>query len=256
MRTIPFSQILFDALQYSGNDRYNINKETFGQFRDFINSRLREAWESQEWQDLCRVAQFTTTTDANGVCSFTPASDVGEIFGVYNYNPLTSSRTTDYTFTLFDDGTTAKVILDSSTIGSGWYYYRTKVPNLSGDIFNPLVAYAVGSQVYFDSGSNTPTYVPVEGFPHTGNFYTCIVNTNAGQSPSTNSTKWSVITLPYIFAHFLSWGAGANWYASEGMMQEAGVLESKAQQVLDNEVDKITRQQKQIPKLKFTNPYR
>lgn len=256
MRTTNFSQILFDALQYSGNDRYNISKETFGQFRDFINARMREAWESSEWQDLCRVAQFTATTDSNGVPSFTPATDCGEILGVYNYNPLTTDRATSYTYTLYDDGTTSKVVLNSTTISTGWYYYRTKVPNFNGDLWNPLIAYKAGSQVYWDSGSSTATYTPVEGFSHTGNFYTCIADTNAGQSPATNSTKWSVITIPYIFGPYLAWGAGANWFASEAMMQEAGVFESKAQQMLDNEIDKISRQQQQIPKLKFTNPYR
>lgn len=254
MRSQPFSQILFDALQYSGNDRANISDETFAQFRDFLNSRLREAWESQEWKDLCRVEQFTTTVDANNVCSFTPVADA-DILGVYNYNPLTSSRTTEYTYSLYDDGTNAKVILDSSTIGEGWYYYRVKAPTLNGTIYKNI-GYFVGSQIYFDDGSNSGTYLPVEGKPHRGNFYTCLLDTSAGQTPNSHPTKWRLEQIPYAFSQYMSWGAGANWYASEGMMQEAGVMEQKAIQVLDSEVDKIVRQQKQIPKLKFTNPYR
>jgi hypothetical protein len=256
MRSIPFSQILFDAIQYSGNDRANISDETFAQFRDFLNSRLREAWESQEWKDLCRVAQFTTTVDANNVCSFIPADDVGDIFGVYNLNPLTSSRNTEYTYSLYDDGTDAKVVLESSTIGEGWYYYRVKAPILNGVIYNPVVTYFEDSQIYFDSGSNSGTYFPVEGQPHKGNFYTCVNTASAGETPNSNPEKWKLEQIPYAFAHYMSWGAGANWYASEGMMQEAGTMEQKAIQVLDSEVDKIVRQQHQIPKLKFTNPYR
>jgi len=256
MRITPFSQILFDALQYSGNDRNNITEETFSQFRDFINSRLREAWDSQEWQDLCRVSQFTTTVDENNVCYFIPNSDAGDILGVFNLNPLTSSRAVDYTYTLYDDGVNQKIILDSSTISTGWYYYRTKVPTLNGKLWNQTISYKPDSQVYFDSGSNTPSYFPVEGFQHTGNFYNCISLTSAGESPYTHPSKWSLVKIPYIFAQYLSWGAGANWFASESMMQEAGVLESKAMQLLDNEVDRISRQQKQIPKIKFTNPYR
>jgi hypothetical protein len=256
MRSIPFSQVLFDALQYSGNDRNNISDETFAQFRDFLNSRLREAWESQEWKDLCRVAEFTTTVDANNVCSFIPAEECGDIFGVYNFNPLTSSRTTEYTYSLYDDGTNAKVVLESSTIGEGWYYYRVKAPILNGVIYNPITSYSAGAQIYFDSGSNTGTYIQVEGKPHYGNFYTCIISTSAGENPTTAPTKWKLDQIPYAFSSYMAWGAGANWYASEGMMQEAGVMEQKAIQVLDAEVDKIVRQQKQIPKLKFTNPYR
>jgi len=256
MRSIPFSQVLFDALQHSGNDRNNISDETFAQFRDFLNSRLREAWESQEWKDLCRVAQFTTTVDENNVCSFIPADDVGEIFGVYNFNPLTTSRLTEYTYSLYDDGENAKVILESSTISSGWYYYRTKAPILNGAVYNPVIHYYQDAQIYFDSGSNSGTYVPIEGQPHKGNFYTCIDNTSAGETPNSNPEKWKLEQIPYAFAQYMAWGAGANWYASEGMMQEAGTMEQKAIQVLDAEVDKVIRQQHQIPKLKFTNPYR
>ena len=256
MRTSNFSQILFDALQYSGNDRYNIFLETFGQFRDFCNARLREAWEMQEWPDLCRVEQFTTVYDAEGVGYFIPASDCGEIFGVYNLNPLLSSRAVGMTYQLYETGTEQRIVLEKTTIEEGWYYYRTKVPQLNGELYDSTTVYHPNSQIYFDSGSGSGTYTPVTGKPHSANFYTCLTLTNAGESPLTNPTKWKLEKIPYIFSQFLSWGATANWFASENLLQEALVIEQKAQQMLDLETDKIARQQNQIPKLRFTNPYR
>jgi hypothetical protein len=109
MRTTPFSQILFESLQYSGNDRHNITDETFAQFRDFISARLREAWEQDEWPDLCRLAQFTTTTDANNVVSFTLPADAGEVLAVYNNNPQVTSRAKEFGYEVYDDGTTTKI---------------------------------------------------------------------------------------------------------------------------------------------------
>lgn len=256
MRTINFSQILFDAIQFSGNDRHNINKETFAQFRDFCNFRLRESWEFQEWPDLCRVEQFTTQYDANGVGYFVPATDCGEVLSVFNLNPLLSSRAVGMTYQLYDNGTETRIILEKTTIEEGWYYYRTKVPSINGEAYDSGVSYYPNSQMYFDSGSNTGTYAPVVGKPHTANFYTCLSITNAGETPSSHPAKWSIVKIPYIFGPFLAWGATANWFSSENLIQEAIVIEQKAQSMLDLETEKIARQQNQIPKLKFTNPYR
>lgn len=256
MRLTNFSQILFDALQFSGNDRYNISKETFGQFRDFCNTRLREAWEGQEWQDLCRVEQFTTVYDSAGVGYFIPATDCGEVLGVYNLNPLLSSRAVGMTYQLYDTGTEQRIVLEKTTILEGWYYYRVKVPNLTGELYDSSIPYYVGSQIYFDSGSGIGTYTPVDGKPHTANFYTCISNTSAGQTPLTNPEKWKIEKIPYIFGQFMAWGACANWLVSEALFQEALAIDAKARQVLDEEIDKVVRQQNQTPKLKFTNPYR
>lgn len=256
MRTTNFSQILFDALQYSGNDRNNITDETFQQFRDFANARLREIWEGQQWNNICRVNSFTTTVDGNNVTYFVPSSDAGEILGVYTLNPLISSRAVQLNYQVYDNGTETRIILDSSSLSTGYYYYRLKTPVLFGDIYNQSTIYYAGSQIYFDSGSGTGTYVPIAGKPHSGNFYTCIINTNAGESPLTHPAKWKIEQIPYEFGTFIAYGCCANWLISENMIQEAIVLEQKTQSIIDIEIDKLVRQQNQMPKLKFTNPYR
>ena len=256
MRTADFSQILFESLQYSGNDRHNINDETFSQFRDFANARLREAWESNEWPDVCRVAQFTTTTDANGVVSFSTASDASEVLGVFTKNPQVTTRLQEIGYDLYDDGTTAKVILQNSLVSDGWYHYRTKCPSLVGELYNPAIVYYQGAQVYFDTGSASGTYLPVSGKPHYGNFYTAIGSSiPANYNPSTHPLEWRKVEIPYIFAHYLSWGSAANWFASENLIQEAGAIEAKANERLAVEVDKVARQQNQTSKIKFINPY-
>lgn len=256
MRTTNFSQVLFEALQYSGNDRHNITDETFAQFRDFISARLREAWEQDEWLDVCRLAQFTVTTDANNVTSFTLPSDAGEVLGVYNLNPQVTTRARDVGYEVYEDGTQSKIILRSNFVESGWYNYRKKCPALTGELYNSSTVYSQGVQVYFDSGSNTGTYLPVSGKPHFGNFYIALgVTVPAGYTPVTHPLEWQKVEIPYIFGNYLSWGAAANWLVSEGLLQEAAGLDAKATQMLAIEADKISRQQNQSQKIKFINPY-
>lgn len=250
MRTIDFSQVLFNALQFSGNDRHNIMPETFAQFRDFASTRMREAWETFEWQDVCRLSAFTTVT-SNDVRFFTPATEADEILAVFDKNPLVTTRAINQSYSLYDDGV-EKVVVN---LADGYYIYRLKCPELTGDIWKSTVSYSVGAQAYFDEGSGTGTYVPAEGKPHRGNFYTCVAPAVAGESPATHPAKWTKVQIPYVFGSYISWGSTANWLVSEGMVQEAAVVEAKAREALENEYDKATRQQGQYNRLSMIRTY-
>lgn len=255
MRTIDFSEILFNALQYSGNDRHNINDETFAQFRDFISSRMREIWEMEEWSDLCRLAEFTTTVDpVTNVAYFTPATNV-DVLGVWNKNPQTTSRAVELNYQIYDTGTATRIILDNNAHSSGWYYYRTAFRPLNGNLWSPSVQYFQNSQAYYDAGSSSATYIPIAGRPHLGNFYYLTsASVAAGTAPT--SSGWTRINIPYIFGNYCAWGAAANWLVSEGQLEEAAGLDGKAQSMIQIELDKILKQQNQTSKIKFFNPYR
>lgn len=255
MRTENYSQILFDALQYSGNDRQNITAETFSQFRDFANARLREVWEANNWADICRLVKFTTSVDADNVTYFTPVAEASEILSVYSRNPQESTKAIQLQYQLYDNGTAKKVILNTALV-EGWYLYRIACPAINGDLYSPSVVYYEGVQVYFDTGSGTGSYTPVLGKPHAGNFFTCLaVSTTAGQNPNSNPTLWRKIELPYTFSSYMSWASAANWLVSEGQMEEAAVIESKAKEIIELEYDKTLRQQSQFGRINMTNTY-
>jgi len=264
MRTVDFSQVLFDAVQFTGNDRNNINADTFAQFRDFAQFRLKEAWESNQWNDVVRLQYFTTQTDPpegppslqdNGVTYFVQDPLASEVLGVWNRNPLDSTRAVQIGYTLYDSGTVKKVIV-MSIISEGWYLYRLPVPALTGDPYDPAVTYFQGVQIYFDSGSGTGALMPVLGKPHSGNFYICNVpSTIAGQNPNNTPTAWTKINIPYIFGMYMSWGAAANWFVSETMVVEAASLEAKSKEVLDLEYDKFLRQQGQFGRINMYKTY-
>jgi len=253
MRTTDFSTILFNALQFSGNDRNNISDETFQQFRDFANASLREAWETVQWSDICRIVDFTTTVDENGVGYFIPATEAGEILGVFSRNPRSSTKAVELEYSIYQSDTEKRIIINSNIL-TGYYLYRIECPTLNGDIYNSSVPYYTDSQIYFDDGSGTGTYTPVAGKPHRGNFYICKQD-NLTTSPLETPEHWTKIDIPYIFGSFVSWNCCAMWFASESMMQEAGVMDSKAKLILEQEYDKFLHQQGQFGRINMYKTY-
>lgn len=256
MRTTDFSNILFESLQYAGQDRHNIRAETFAQFRDFSNARLRSVWELANWPDVIRLSAFTTVIDpVTDVPYFTPAAEAGEILNVYNKNPQVTTRSIDVGYELYSDGTNSRVIIGQKLLDSGFYRYRKKLTPINGELYSPTTVYYTGAQAYFDTGSNTGTYMPVLGRPHTANFYTCLSTTNAGENPTTHPAKWSKIEIPYVFGPYMAWGSAADWMVSEGNVEGAAVLEQKANGILDLELDKVLRQQGQFDRINMTKTY-
>jgi len=254
MRTTHFSPILFNALQLAGQDRHYITEETFAQFRDFINERLRVAWELQDWPDLTRVAQLTVTNDGAGLVTAAIPAVAGEVFACYDRDPLVTTKAVYLTFRLYDDGTTQKLVFGSDP-GTVYAEYRIKRTELTGDLYASSVAYSIGAQCYFDSGSNTGTYTPVAGKPHYGNFYTCISDTTAGQSPSTHPAKWQIVTIPYLFSAYVARGAYADWLRSELQIEAAQVAEAEAERYITDAIDIVLRQQKQVNRINMNQTY-
>lgn len=253
MRAVNFSTILFEGIQLAGQDRHNITDETFAQFRDFANQRLRMAWESQDWPDLVRVAQFTVDGTTGTVTAAIPA-DAGEVLNCYDQDPLLTPKAQPLSYRIYNDGSVVKLVFgsDPSTV---WGEYRVKKPELFGDVWGSSIAYSVGAQAYFDSGSGTGTTMPIPGKPHYGDFYECLEATTAGQSPATHPAKWSKKEVPYIFGTFVSRGMYADWLRSELQTEAAQVAEQEAQAMMDLEIDKIFRQQKQSIRINMIRTY-
>jgi len=61
--------------------------------------------------------------------------------------------------------------------------------------------------------------------------------------------------IPYNFGTPLAWGSTANYFISEGMVNEAAVMEQKYELAREQEYDKATRQQGQITRLNMVKTY-
>jgi hypothetical protein len=257
LRTIDFSSVFFEALQLAGLDRYFISDETFGQARDIINQRLRMAWESQQWPELIKIVKLTITLDANNAQSVAVPADAGEIFDCYNNDPRVTSKALTIPFDLYYENGSNKLLFNIEPVSDIWVRYRIRKPDITGSLYDSTVVYYKGSQIYFDSGSGSGTYTPISGRPHVGNFYTCVAqsNTVAGQNPISHPALWQKVDIPYVFGNYLSRAFVADNLRSELQFEAAQLAENDATLAMDLEVDKLLRQQGQMPKLRFNNPY-
>lgn len=253
MTTIDFSNVLFEALQVSGNDRHNISDETFAQFRDFINSRLRVAWEAYDWPDVMRLEELTLVENDGDVTAVLP-TEAGYIMNVYNGNPLKTTRVRQLPYRLFDYG--SGVVLNFPTDPSEvWCEYKLRKPDVLGDLYSPVVQYSVGSQIYFDSGSGTGSFTPVAGKPHYGNFYNCIDTAGLNENPNTHPLKWEKVEIPYSFSPYLSRAAAADWLHSEMQIEASQVAEANAERTLSNLIDVVVRGQRQVGRINMNRTY-
>jgi hypothetical protein len=250
MRTVDFSRILFDSIQLCGLDRDEVNDATFSQIRDLANMRLKSAWEYDAFPQVIKFSEITILTDANSTPYFNLPSDCGEILSLWSANPVNTTRNNQLTFLLNDE----RVYLTTNRSGTVWAEYKIKVPELFGEAWDQPIEFKVGSQAYFDSGSLSGVYKPVKGKPYIGNFYNCKVN-NVNKRPSEHPDEWEIVKIPYIFAPYVTRAVYADFLRSEGQVDAARVAEAEAQAFLGEEIDKIARQQGQIRRINFINPY-
>ena len=252
MKTVDFSKILVDAIQLCGLDRNEITDSTFGQLRDFASNRIIMDWEHDRWPDLIRYESVSVLVDGDVNYCLKPAN-AGEVIGIYDLNPVCKSRARNLNFLIQHTDTQERFVLNVAHPDGVWLEYRIQPITFNGDKWSPTVAYQVNSQTYFDSGSNSGTYQPVSGKPFRGNFYTCLTN-NTNTNPST-SPNWSLVKIPYIFGQYIARGVFADYLRSESQFDSAQVAEAEAKHFLDVEIDKVIRQQGQVQKINFIQPY-
>lgn len=253
MKTVDFSTVLNDTVQLCGLDAEEFSVSTFKQLRDFISSRIRMAWEHDRFPDIIRYENVAVVTTDNVNYCVKPAL-AGEVLAVWDRNPLSGTRARSLTFSIQVTETEERLVLLKTYTEGVYVEYRTIPPVLTGNLWNTSQQYQVGSQCYFDSGSNSGSLQPTEGKPYTANFYKCLtVNTN--ENPETHPTIWDKIKIPYIFGQYLARGAFADYLRAESQFENAIIAEKEAEALLDAEIDKVIRQQGQLPKYTFIKSY-
>lgn len=246
MRTVDFSNVMYRYMQLAGLDRTAITAANYAQFRDFANNRLEQIWKNDYWPDLIRVSDpQTVSVDGNGVRTVAIPSDCGELLSVYDQNPRLTTRARLLKYFLYSSSTQDYVnLIDQTT--PVYLEYKTKAPALFGDAYSASSTYSVGAQVYFDTSTNSGSFVPGSTASPAGNLYNCIVATSAGQSPVTTTTSWSKVEIPYFCGDYLARACLADFMRSEGQIEQAIVMENEAGKAMEREVDKVLREQGQV----------
>ena len=149
---------------------------------------------------------------------------IGEVLSVTKKDPRNFTANKEYSYTL--SGTGVQVL---DNINQVWLKLRKRRPELTGGNFSTSSAYASGDQVYFS-----------------GQFYNANQSTSAGESPTSASTKWDVVSIPSIFQSYLIRGTFADYLRAIGSNELAMPEDVAAESVLMLEADKLYRQQGQV----------
>lgn len=282
MRTVDFETILAQAIQACGLDRHNISAETFAQFRDFANTRIRFAWEYDVWPDLVRTTKFPVTANgsiysinipSDGIVTNNEGTfkiDIGTILQVTAEDPRTTGKVKEIGFS-FDEydqqvsgnvwTTVNRLIIDAKDISNAFVTYRISIPELAGELWSAGTYYPTQS-VYW-AYSNGKYFAPTSGPSFAGkkgNFWKCITQTTTAPNPNNSSTPvasdaWEKVKIPLFFANYIVKGCHADWLKSELQIEAGYAIEKEAQAMLDLEIHKIIVQQGQVPRIKFNQIY-
>lgn len=148
----------------------------------------------------------------------TGETKIGDVIGVYTKSPTVYADAYPVRYELSPDG--IQVLDDYDSV---WVEFKAKQPVLLGDEFSTTGTYtALVDQVYF-AGSTT-------SYP--GNFYDCIVNATAGQSPQTTAASWQIVNIPRLFERYIVQGAFADYLVSDGMSEKRMIEDAKAETLL------------------------
>lgn len=282
MRIIDFETILAQSLQLCGLDTGNISTETFNQFRDFANHRLRFGFEYEAWPQLVRTTQLpithfgdvhSITIPADGTVTNAEGTfkvDIGTVLQVTLEDPRTTGKVKELPWT-FDEYELSvgngifrdveRILVNEKDAAFAYVTYRIDCPELIGDLWTSQTYYT-NQQAYW-AYANGKYFAPTTGVNFAGrkgNFWRCIRTATTAPHISnstipTSSDLWERVRIPLFLGNFIIKGCHADWLRSELQIEYAQAIEREAMAVLDMEVNKAIIQQGVQPRLKFNQIY-
>lgn len=164
----------------------------------------------------------------------TGETKIGDVLGVYSKSPIVWRNAERLDYILSPDG--IQVVSDADVV---WVEFKIKCPVLFGDAYVSTSAYVANiDQVYYRSTSSPATYP--------GNMYDCVATASAGDTPETDTDKWTVVQIPRIFQRYLERGAYADYLVSDGQAEKASIEDAKAEQMLAELRYKVGATQNQV----------
>jgi len=237
VRSVYFSEVLHTALQLAGLDRSLTTPERFAMVRDFASMRLRSVWEMNEWTDLKVLTACEVVLD--GERRTVPLDPIkGQVITIWDKDPLSHSAT-QRDFELINGNITLKGKRDSIV----WVESRKESPRLFGDAWNTAQSYRTGAQVYYDSGSESGSLVPVNGYPVQGDFYVYTGTNPSGTGSIPTVASWERVVIPKLFANAVIHGVHADFRRSTNELEAAQSAEADYAKAVDSALDQTLRQQ-------------
>lgn len=126
----------------------------------------------------------------------------------------------------------APVSYTSPTVNPVFVYYRAAPNDYLGAAYNALTAYAASTTVLFTSPTTSVQ-----------NYYMSVIATSAGQSPESVPANWQLVTIYDVFFQYACYAGYADWLRQDGQFDKASNMDGLAQKQMDDEADRMERQQ-------------
>lgn len=121
-----------------------------------------------------------------------------------------------------------------------YIYYRTPPFIYAGSAYSAASTYAIGDIIQF---TNSASVI---------NYYTCLIATAAGQSPTTAAASWSINYIPDVFFPYCVYKSYADWLRADGQFDKAELQDDKAEEILNAEIDNQEREMGVLPQFKVS----
>jgi len=201
---------------------------------------------------------LTQTAFASPTIMLIPNDQLGEsfidsVFQVWQTSPVGAGYPCPLQYELMPDG--VQVIGVTNWVWNGWLwtypawfmagypvflYYRKGCPDFSGATYDAMATYDVGDQILY---TGTGTEVTLGEM----NYWKCVVDTTAGQSPDTTPNSWEVLELPELLFWYVVYSCFADYLRMDAQMEKAAMADNLAQEYIDTASDKQERQQGFLP---------
>lgn len=191
---------------------------------------------------------LSQTTYASPTALLIPYDQLGESFidtcmQVWSSSPVAAGFPAAIGFEMMPDG--VQIVGSNAWVWNGWLYtfptwftagypvflyYRKGIPTYSGSAFSTTATYTVDTQVLFND--------PTDGY----DFWKCVSDTSANESPATAPSKWEELKLPEFLFLWTTYKSASDYYRMDAQFERADMLEAKAQGYLDSQSDRQERQ--------------
>jgi len=230
MRTVTFKSLLHGVARQNGLDPESgdLTPELAQTYAEFIQARLREAWEWAWWPELtvCEVRDVDGTDAYLIPFEETDAQTIEHVRWVTNLDIFQYPNHKRYSHQLNSRGIN---LLRGMALPDDLYVtYRPRAPFLEATEYSATTTYAAGDVRYV---------------PATGDCWKCL-EASTGESPDT-SAKWVQVKIPYLFLNWVRYAAGSDALRENGQHEKADRLLDRAWQELYRLEDVEITQQRQ-----------
>ena len=233
---INYGRLLTQVLNLAGIDSSTLTTIEWRLFRDMASRRIKFAWQSAKWPEVCVTEERTVTRsggDEGNYIALNQAgeTEMGEVFSVWNKSPKSNQDVQELTWYISENG--VQIAESNATV---FVQCRKTVPQYTGETYAQTSSYAAPQQVYDTT---------------LGNFYEAnqAVASGSDNSPSAQPSLWDLVSIPIIFMDYLIRGTYADYLRHNGELDRARVAESDARSALDHELFKLHQQQGQTTRI-------